>query len=436
MTSNGDVTKIATQWEDLKSNDNTRQALFQQVFDMLQSSVAENQSLREQIENLQYHENNCLRDLRKLQEDSKLVQERISSAPFVLVLIDGDSAPFNDSYVKAGVDGGRRAARDLKAALESYLKEYSGYQPHWSIVVRNYIKMTGLVRTYTRAQIVSDPGTVHAFFRGFNEVHPLFEFIDGGNDREAVDTKVQKNFELFANNEHCKHIVLAASSDTGYICFLRPFEPSHGVNAAVTLVESTPFPSAFAETAAKFKTAKFPHVFRSAKIFAPVQATQQLPVLRWSSSYASATTQSPVVAAAPQAGQTPSQEAPERRVPDGQSTLLRIQLNAAGQRIDERLPARDPDILARVRDLKLCNRFYLSSCTFSDCTHRHDYRKLTSEEKVALRRVARFSKCTKGTRCMDNTCVAAHQCVYGDSCDWGGECKYPHITDRTVVEVV
>jgi len=132
-----------------------------------------------------------------------------SSSPFALVLIDGDNTyvsllliqpmalalliahQFNDEYIKAGAEGGHRAASDLKNRLEAHLEETAGYQAHWTMVVRVYIRLNGLTATYVRNQIVSDQRTVRDFFRGFNEVHPLFEIVDAGDDKEGADTKIK-----------------------------------------------------------------------------------------------------------------------------------------------------------------------------------------------------------------------------------------------------
>jgi len=90
----GDKLKdIGSQWEALQSSDKTRQLLFevrsatrdidshpnigQQVLETLKYVTAENQNLREKIDNLEYHERNYQRDLRSLQDEQSSLQEQL-----------------------------------------------------------------------------------------------------------------------------------------------------------------------------------------------------------------------------------------------------------------------------------------------------------------------------------------------------------------------
>lgn len=356
--------------------------------------------------------------------------------------------------MKAGAAGGHRAATRLKSELEAHLTESVDYQPHWRVMVRVYVKLRDMVRTYTKARIVADSYTVRDFFRGFNEQYPLFEVVDAGDDSQGADTKIKgessahtslvttlipstENFELFAYNAHCKHVVLAASSDRDYVGFLRRFDPTGGPNSAITLIESTPFPAAFHALATQFNTIRIPSTFRSTKITTTEQSPARAMPLRVSYAFATAMPSSgPATAVSTR--ETPSRgpRSPLRLLDNQLISPLGIHFNAKGQRIDEPLAYSEPEILTRLKALKLCNRYFLSKCTYTDCTHKHDYRPLSRDEKVALRRIARYSKCSKGSWCEDKSCVAAHICPHGDRCEYGDECEYPHVTDRVIVEVV
>ena len=168
----------------------------QRIVSELKIAKAESEGLCQKIETLEYHELNYQRDLSKLRNEQKARQQTLDSAPFVLLLIDGDSTLFNDAYVKAGAEGGHRAVHALKAELESYLRDKAGCQPHWKIVVRIYVKMNSLTTAYADSGIVSDARTAKDFFRGLNEVHPLFEIIDAGQDKEGADTKVKGKIHI------------------------------------------------------------------------------------------------------------------------------------------------------------------------------------------------------------------------------------------------
>ncbi|KAK1809407.1 hypothetical protein LTR12_016237 [Friedmanniomyces endolithicus] len=150
--------------------------------------------------------------------------------------------------------------------LEDYFRGKIGYQSYWAMVVRMYVKMTKLVDVYTTAGVIKDQCTMRDFFRGFNEVHPLGEAIDAGDDREVVLILSADNITLFAQNEQCKHILLAGSADNGYIGFLRPFALSGVKERRLSLIETIPFPAAFQSVANQFTVVKLPQIFRNTKI--------------------------------------------------------------------------------------------------------------------------------------------------------------------------
>lgn len=119
-----------------------------------------------------------------------------------------------------------------------------------------------------------------------------------------------------------------------------------------------------------------------------------------------------------------------------ESAAPKVNVNQYGQRIDDRLPSINADLVKKMAALKLCNRHFLTTCTHPGCTHRHKYRPLSREETLALRRAARSSACPRGSQCYDPNCVAGHNCRFGDDCTYGIECIFPHVTDMTVVESV
>ena len=243
-----------------------------------------------------------------------------------------------------------------------------------------------------------------------------------------------ENFELFVNNVHCKHILLAGSSDNGYVGFLRQYFTGTGVDPRITLVEAVPFPHAFREITTHSQIARFPAVFRSTKITIESQPTKPATV-PCRTSYASATNQLPAVAATSPVAIRSHQVVPNITIVNGTSTEPEIRLNRLDQRLDPPLPRCSPDIVPKVQNLRLCNRHYLSKCVYGeDCTYRHKY-PLIGEEKLALVRVARRARCWDGTLCRDKDCVASHQCAYGDRCE-RENCEWDHITDKVVAKVV
>lgn len=97
-----------------------------------------------------------------------------------------------DDLVQRGVSGGEDTAQKLRDAVTSYVKGLDGVsQPDPQIVVRIYANMEGLSKTYRDAKILFSPSQLDLFVRGFNKSHPLCDFVDAGNDKEAADSKIK-----------------------------------------------------------------------------------------------------------------------------------------------------------------------------------------------------------------------------------------------------
>ena len=90
------------------------------------------------------------------------------------------------------MSGGEHTAQKLREATLDYAKnldETSKYDVE--IVVRIYANIEGLNKTYRDTKILSSPSQFDMFVRGFNKSHPLCDFVDAGNDKEAADSKIK-----------------------------------------------------------------------------------------------------------------------------------------------------------------------------------------------------------------------------------------------------
>lgn len=54
-----------------------------------------------------------------------------------------------------------------------------------------FVDIDRLSRTYAEAGILTEPGTLRNFFRGFNGVHPLINAIDTGSHDDGADSKIK-----------------------------------------------------------------------------------------------------------------------------------------------------------------------------------------------------------------------------------------------------
>lgn len=101
-----------------------------------------------------------------------------------------------DELVKQGIEGGDQAAKRLRKAVFEYLRYDENFNHDHKIVIKVYANLRGLTKTYTTNSIVPHTAAFHEFLLGFNKAHPLCDFIDAGNQKEAADTKIKGAFPI------------------------------------------------------------------------------------------------------------------------------------------------------------------------------------------------------------------------------------------------
>lgn len=100
-------------------------------------------------------------------------------------------AKFQNELVKQGMAGGDEAAKLLRQAVFKYLDQNSDFKHDTKIVIRVYANLRGLSKTYVDLGILPHINSFAEFVVGFNKAHPLFDFVDAGNHKEAADTKLK-----------------------------------------------------------------------------------------------------------------------------------------------------------------------------------------------------------------------------------------------------
>ncbi|OAP57473.1 hypothetical protein AYL99_08211 [Fonsecaea erecta] len=336
---------------------------------------------------------------------------------FVLVLVDGDSMPFLDEFVSRGIEGGEEAGKHLRAAIVEYYKTNPRYRADDRVIIRVYANTRGLSRTYKAAKIISDENVFDLFTVGFNKSHPLSDYIDAGNHKEAADSKMKANLELFYRNYHCQHIVFGGSADSSYAGFLGPYALPNTINDRITLLEGPPFPWELKRVAQGFRQLSFKAIFRSTKI----QITPNGTVTLTAGIKRPAPDSFPVVRDRPSPGQagaalTPPkpQPAPNAQPPTPSPIIYQ---NQYGQRLD--LPLQiDKQYLQYLYDhnSRLCNNFYLKGhCPYgANCEWDHS-QVLNQIQLNTFRYKARTSAC-RSAFCQDPQCPLGHMCPRNGSC--------------------
>ncbi|KAF1844552.1 uncharacterized protein K460DRAFT_404844 [Cucurbitaria berberidis CBS 394.84] len=405
---------------------------------------------------------------RTVEEKQNLVGEyerQLESSSFVLALIDGDGAIFQDALLQAAVgDGGSEAASRLQYMIRNHVATLYSKSDNWPIMVQIYLSLDKLASKLAQVGLLRSPPELRAFVQRFNVNQPLFSIIDVGQGKERADYKIKEMLRTFSDNPTCRHIIFGGCHDAGYLLNLEQFKHDISKAARITLLETTPAYRGFTELS-NFKHTRFDAVFRSeplADYASPTTTfaqpsmqgpTQPPPGFRTMTKNGSPTVTPKSSITSPSPSTTPVSTAVTESNSDsswatvgknGAPTNGSISIapsntkmnarkkyayyNKDGQRLDEPLPPKDPaaaaSLEARMKKggKKMCNHWHLGGhCeNGSFCNFQHEP-KLTPAELNALRYKTRSLAC-KNKFCENIDCYLGHQCALERD---QGYCQYP-----------
>ncbi|KAJ5159702.1 uncharacterized protein N7482_006706 [Penicillium canariense] len=409
---------------------------------------------------IQLHEMELMQQISQI----KTIMDR---EPFVVVLLDGEGIIFKDEFLQAGEEGGRNAADQLYAAIHSYLRSNLPSVTTPKIMMKIYLNVRGFGEQCARSGLFAEPGAIHDFIRGFNETMSFSEIVDIGPGKNKAQHKIQETFQVFLYNCHCHQIFVGCPSNFEYALFLEDVSKDNDLTGRISLVEGVPFEKELDGLKGSYRIARFPEVFRSAKM-APAWATAP-----WKSALPSRTLMTPspsrqfsnlsnpptlsrtstntsasgvaLSATTPNLnGGSPDFQQVSRSKTSGSAAPKTVERNKYGQRVD-RLDFKSipRDDLNRLKKLKLCNyHFLLGECPNEEnCYHDHD-RKLTKQELHILTAIARMTPCRFGLECDDPECIYGHRCPQSEpgkkTCFRGDSCRFEpvaHGIDTNIVKV-
>lgn len=236
-------------------------------------------------------------------------------------------------------------------------------------------------------------------------------------------------FEQFVRNPTCRHVIFGACHDNGYVRVLEKV----AVPERVTLLHSFDMGREFGSL--KFQSTKMETIFRTEHVghqTSPAVAMRQ--TLRPENVYA--TTDSTWAARVGAAGGTNGVTV-SRKIKDLPPGA--ILLNAAGQRVDAKLPQPPPeawnswDHKIKKAKMRYCRIYHLQpgGCK-GGCGYSHG--PLSEEEILVLRHHLRHEPCNIGLPCRVATCFYGHNCSCGTQF-----CKFlpeMHNVDVTTVHVL
>ncbi|KAH7073765.1 hypothetical protein BKA63DRAFT_566941 [Paraphoma chrysanthemicola] len=463
-----DLDSYSRQLAGFRASDEAREQLVSELIEKLKHLSEEHAILQNDYSS----ERDIRRNYQRAVDDQKQAvsdyARQLEASSFVLALIDGDGAIFQDALLQAaGGDGGSEAASRLHHAIRSHVASLHSNSGSWPVMVQVYLSLDKLAMKLAQVGLLRSPSELRSFAQRFCVNQPLFSIIDVGQGKERADHKIKEMLRTFSDNPTCRHIIFGGCHDAGYLLNLEQFKHNELKAAQITLLETTPAYRGFVDLPAHFKRARFDDVFRpqplpestpttfapNPNVFAPV-AVAPPPPAQSPSLFRAPTNPSPRPSVTTPSLNTPPSSvtggssesngdsswatvgktgtAPNGNIsiaPNTKKTKKKYAYyNKEEQRLDEPLPPRD-NAAAKSLDermirtgKKMCNHWHLGgNCENGKfCQFQHEP-KLSAAELNALRYKTRSLAC-KNRYCQSIDCYLGHQCALER--DYG-KCPYP-----------
>ncbi|UPX18547.1 uncharacterized protein EKO05_0008842 [Ascochyta rabiei] len=475
-----DLNDYLRQMDSFRAADHARETLVNELIEKFSSLLREHDELKSDYLSERDNRRNYQNRVEEAQRVVGGRDRQLDASSFVLALIDGDGAIFQDTLLHAAAgDGGSEAASRLHLAIHNHISSLYTNSGNWPVMVQIYLSLDKLAFKLQQVGLLRHPQELRTFAQRFSVNQPLFSIIDVGQGKERADHKIKEMLRTFSDNPTCRHIIFGGCHDAGYLLNLDQFKHNEAKAGRITLLESTPAYRGFAELP-NFKRANFENVFRSEPL------PESAPAINTAMSAAQnppPPTQSPLVVRSlanrtpptasvvpPVISSSPSTPAPSvsatessedstwasvGKVGTERTDSISIAPTANGranskkkfayfnrndERLDEPLPPRDrasaEGLDGRMKNgKKMCNNFHLGgSCTQGKFCHFQHEPKLSLGEQNALRYKARSLACSN-RYCEDIDCYLGHQCAnerdFGN-CRYGNTChlRATHGMDR------
>jgi hypothetical protein len=181
--------KLWTRYSHLKDVEDAKNALIEDVLSRYDAVVRQCQTLIAEQDAQGSHRNGSINASAYQQQEAEWIahlQGLLNGNPFVVVIVDGNNLLFNDSYIRDGEKGGRRAAIVLRDEISEWVPKCVEQAPtEFKILIKVYADFKGLSGTLKKGGIIESLSTFADFTRGFNT---LFDFVDVG--RGDVDSRI------------------------------------------------------------------------------------------------------------------------------------------------------------------------------------------------------------------------------------------------------
>lgn len=430
---------------------------------MEKTSQVEIQRLGQEIDNLKLDLADATRSRREFQTQANLFSSQFNKLyqdydnfknrnPYIAILIDGDGLIFKDEYIKAGIEGGKKAAYALRNAVA---KQCEGHAHEIEISAKIVANLSGLARAMTRDGITENVNELKDFMLGFTQAKASFDFVDVGYGKERADSKIKETTRWHLQNHNCRQILLGVSHDAGYAPFLDEILKDDTTRKRITVLEGVSTVRDITSTGVHvFKLDD--GLFRADKlvdrnsISSPSQGGANGTAGSGSAAAAVASSSSPnsnISSAVPSTAspfstfaQAIAKVKPASPPPQVTLPLAPRSANAGkkaqqsskskwkpGPRGLDKTISVNQVILETVKrrkdNNKLCNNHFLRGpCSKGDsCTFVHHY-KPSADELDAIAFLSRLNPCTSGQDCDADDCIYGHHCPNVRE----GTCTHPY----------
>ena len=166
----------------LKSVDNAKNALIEDVLSRYDSVVRQCQNLIDEQNAREIRNKRCNDVAALLNQQAEYIthlQNLMNSNAFIVVVVDGNNFLFKNAFIRDGEKGGRRAAVVFKDEVTEWVSKSVEQPPSdFKILIEVYADFRGLAGTFMSGGVIEKMSTFGEFARGFNT---LFEFVDIGD---------------------------------------------------------------------------------------------------------------------------------------------------------------------------------------------------------------------------------------------------------------
>ncbi|KAF5006107.1 hypothetical protein FDECE_7479 [Fusarium decemcellulare] len=433
MAAPGTFTDFVQRYQTVQAYEHTRDKLLQDLLLYCQgveeNLQQENQKLKIRLHEAELDLNAATKSRRDLQHSLQEAEAHIkwvtnqndnlkNENPYILILIDGDGLIFQEHLIKQGLEGGKKAAYALRAAVAELCTQERTNS--LEIICRVVANVSGLGKALCRDGSLDDPSLFKEFTLGFTQAKASFDFLDVGYGKERADSKIR-----------------GIGHDAGYAPFLDEVLEDETSKKCVSLIKSIPLVRELESL--KMNVIEFDSIFRTTKLTdkSPIEKqTVQKPDVgtHQPSPTVILPTQAVLTPATSNASMSPPAaswaKVTKSATPPPQLTMpLPPKQNSTSAR--NKTPPQpawspgarglDPSVTVGLQAMesikrragndKLCNNHFLRGpCTRIDsCPFVHNY-KPTQEELRALAMLSRQNPCTRGQECDVDDCIYGHHC--------------------------